>query len=131
MQLVAPNDPILRTICRRDFSISLNDLHQMFFLMREKNGLGLAAPQVGIPARLFVTGWGMVFVDPQIVARDGPCPQVEGCLSLPGIQVQVRRWRRITLFDGETYEGIQAQVIQHELDHLNGVLITNKETTHA
>ena len=102
-----------------------NEMDQMFFLMREKNGLGLAAPQVGIDARLFVTEWGEVFVNPRVVDNAGPIRVTEGCLSLPGVTAAVDRWARIRLADGRIYEGQQAVVILHEIDHLDGVLITD------
>ena len=66
----ALDDPVLRKVCRADFVIGDKTLDRMFALMREKGGLGLAAPQVGIDARLFVTEWGEVFVNP---ARRGHC----------------------------------------------------------
>ena len=75
MQLVSSDTPILRKVCRPDFTITADEISQMFLLMREKNGLGLAAPQVGIDARLFVTGWGEVFVNPRswpLPARSAP-----------------------------------------------------------
>jgi peptide deformylase len=125
MRLVASDHPILRTVCRSDFSIDVADINQMFELMRAKGGLGLAAPQVGIDARLFVTGWGQVFVDPQIVVARDERLVPEGCLSLPGVEVQALRFNNIVLANGERFEGLQAQVIQHEIGHLNGILITD------
>ena len=125
MQLVSSDTPILRKVCRPDFTITADEISQMFLLMREKNGLGLAAPQVGIDARLFVTGWGEVFVNPRVVAVAGPIRPTEGCLSLSGVTAAVDRWARIRLADGRIYEGQQAVVILHEIDHLDGVLITD------
>ena len=125
MQLVSSDTPILRKVCRPDFTITADEISQMFLLMREKNGLGLAAPQVGIDARLFVTGWGEVFVNPRVVAVVGPIRPTEGCLSLSGVTAAVVRWARIRLADGRIYEGQQAVVILHEIDHLDGVLITD------
>jgi len=125
VQLVSCDTPILRKVCRPDFIITADEISQMFLLMREKNGLGLAAPQVGIDARLFVTGWGEVFVNPRVVDIAGPIRPTEGCLSLPGVTAAVDRWARIRLADGRIYEGQQAVVILHEIDHLDGVLITD------
>ena len=125
MQLVRPDDPILRKVCRPDFTVTADEIDQMFFLMREKNGLGLAAPQVGIDARFFVTEWGEVFVNPRGVDIAGPIRVTEGCLSLPGVMAAVARWAKIRLADGRIYEGQQAVVILHEIDHLDGVLITD------
>jgi peptide deformylase len=125
MQLVALDDPVLRKVCRADFVIGDKTLDRMFDLMREKGGLGLAAPQVGIDARLFVTEWGEVFVNPRVVDIAGPIRVTEGCLSLPGVTAAVDRWTKICLTDGRHYKGQQAVVILHEIDHLDGVLITD------
>ena len=65
MQLVRPDDPILRKVCRPDFMLTADDINQMLCLLEETGGLGLAAPQVGIDARFFVTDWGEVFVNPR------------------------------------------------------------------
>jgi len=126
MQLVTPDHSILHHVCRSDFTISLDDINQMFFLMREKNGLGLAASQVGIDARLFITHWGQVFVNPEIVGTREAYFPTEGCLTLPNAFVRKRRYYEITLADGQTFRGPEAHIIQHEIDHLNGVLLTDE-----
>jgi len=125
VQLVTTDDPILHHVCRSDSTVSLDEIRQMFRLMREQNGLGLAAPQVGIDARLFVTDWGEIFVNPQIVQHHGTWCMDEGCLSLPGITRRKQRHLNITLADGRAYHGMQAVVIQHEINHLDGRLITD------
>ena len=125
MQLVCADAPILRKVCRPDFTITADEINQMLSLLRETGGLGLAAPQVGIDARLFVTECGEVFVNPCVVDLAGPIRATEGCLSLPGVTAAVDRWTRIRLADGRVYEGQQAVVILHEIDHLDGVLITD------
>ena len=125
MQLVGPEDPILRKICRADFTVNMRDIMQMFALLRERNALGLAAPQVGIDARLFVTVWGEIFVTPRVVEIKRPVRSAEGCLSLPGVTALVDRWGWIRLADGRVYEGQQAVVILHEIDHMDGVLISD------
>jgi len=127
MQLVAPNDPILRRVCRPDFTVTLDQINQMFFLMREKNALALAAPQVGIDARLFVTHWGEVFVNPFLITYGGRTVFNEGCLSLPGVTIKKMRWETIVLGDGRAFGNDRARVIQHEINHLNGILLTDKE----
>lgn len=124
MQLVKPDDPILYRVCRSDFVLAAGTIQQMLLLLEQTGGLGLAAPQVGIDARLFVTVWGEVFVNPIIVRREGEVRCQEGCLSLPGVTRLKRRCRKIVLADGRVFEGEQAVVIQHETDHLNGILIT-------
>ena len=126
MQLVRPDDPILHRVCRPDFVLDVDTIEQMFHLLEETGGLGLAAPQVGIDARFFVTAWGEVFVNPRIVCGKVKCHRQEGCLSLPGVTRFKRRCRKIVLEDGRAFEGQQAIVIQHETDHLNGILITDE-----
>ena len=118
---------------------------QMFDLMYEARGIGLAANQVALPYRLFVINPAgnsdeaeheQVFINPQIVKRNGSEEAEEGCLSLPEIYGPVTRAERITVeaFDlsGEefTYElsGIHARVVQHENDHLDGVMFTDRVT---
>ncbi len=125
LALVPDYDPILFRPCRSDFVFDLLLIDKMFNFMLSKNGLGLAAPQVGIDARLFVTRWGEVFVNPRIAKKEIPCTTYEGCLSLPGIERGVARFNKIVLADGRVYTEGRAIVIQHELDHLNGVLITS------
>ena len=85
LKLIGPNDPILRTNCRVSFTVTQADIDEMFDLMRKYGGLGLAAPQVGINARLFITYWGEVFINPEIIEGIGYYLAEEGCLSLPGI----------------------------------------------
>ena len=113
---------------------------RMFELMRQDQGVGLAAPQVGINKRLFVanpTGKpedDRVVVNPVLTDADDSDTAEEGCLSLPKIRADVDRALTIRLraqdvtgkpFDiiGEDFE---ARVWQHEFDHLNGVLITDR-----
>jgi len=106
----------------------------MLDLMREHRGIGLAAPQVGVLQRVVIadTGEGPVcLANPEILDRVGSDSLVEGCLSLPGIAVEVERKTEIHLrgkdHRGKKVEfdatGLLARVLQHEVDHLNGVLI--------
>jgi len=125
VRLVSSDAPILRKVRRPDFTITADEINQMLCLLKEAGGLGLAAPQVGIDARLFVTEWGEVFINPCVVAVAGPIRTTEGCLNLPGVTAAVDRWARIRLADGRIYEGQQAVVILHEIDHLDGVLTTD------
>ncbi len=132
-------DPVLRAACtpvRGDVAGLARD---MLDTMYAAPGRGLAAPQVGVTERLFVMDatWkeGLpdprVFVNPEIVARDGAQVNEEGCLSIPDVPRRVARARRVTLtFDGpggarrsEVFDGFAAACIQHEMDHLDGVLI--------
>jgi peptide deformylase len=112
---------------------------EMIATMHEKEGIGLAAPQVGRPVRMFVTkapeDRERVFINPEIVGTSIETEAAEeGCLSIPGVRADVeraaavrvqafnRRGRRFTV----AAEGMLARVIQHELDHLNGVLFIDR-----
>lgn len=113
---------------------------RMLELMRAHRGVGLAAPQVGLAMRLFVMNAtddpqrDLVFVNPAITQREGVADAVEGCLSLPGVEVTVRRAAscRIEALDvaGRPFEmeagELVARVWQHETDHLDGVLIIDR-----
>lgn len=116
---------------------------RMFELMRENDGVGLAAPQVGLPWRLFVTNSKQdkdedrVYINPRIVSLEGDLePYEEGCLSLPEIRADIRRQPRATIvatdLEGReftlTHDGLLARVWQHEQDHLDGILILNRMT---
>ena len=101
--------------------------------MHAADGLGLAAPQIGVSKRVFVAREGdrlFVLVNPQIVGRRGKETGVEGCLSMPGLQGNVPRAREVTIrgLDRAGREvqydvsGMTARCFQHEFDHLNGVL---------
>ncbi len=101
--------------------------------MKKHNGVGLAAPQVGYPVQLLITQ-SNVLINPRLVAMKGPrIPDSEGCLSLPGIRGYVMRHGKISVqyIDlGGTkrtldFKGDEARVVQHETDHLNGVLISD------
>jgi peptide deformylase len=125
MQLVKPDDPILHFPCRADFTVKMQDIMKMFEILQLMKGLGLAAPQVGIDARLFITYWGEVFVNPTVVGISYSIKSSESCLSLPGVFKDKQRSYRIQLADGRIYTNEKAIVIQHEMDHLNGILITD------
>lgn len=112
-------------------------IDDMIEAMREANGAGLAAPQVGVGRRLFVAEVEErvhVVIDPQIVKMEGEEVGSEGCLSIPGIVADVPRAQRVVLKGknrkgrGITLdaEGLLARVIQHEVDHLDGVLFLDR-----
>jgi peptide deformylase len=116
---------------------------RMQSLMDDANGVGLAGTQVGVLQRLFVFRAGdeeRVAVNPRIVDQSEElASDDEGCLSLQGVLVPVERPARVTLeaqdADGGLYrlelEGLGARVVQHELDHLDGVLILERTTPEA
>ncbi len=114
-------------------------VEKMFVTMKQGKGVGLAAPQVGVSQRLFVIQIDgdkpRVFINPEIVETSVDLVGFEeGCLSIPGVyadldrpaEVRVQAWnergRRFVL----GAEGFLARVVQHELDHLNGVLFTDR-----
>ena len=102
--------------------------------MCERDGVGLAAPQVGVNKRIFVADMGegpVIFVNPKILKKSNPTFLEEGCLSVPGIVVNVQRPENITVeyIDHvnhrvrREYSGLTAKIFQHEADHLDGKLI--------
>jgi len=114
-------------------------VREMFDLMYEARGVGLAANQVALPFRFFILNvtadpdqkdQELVFINPEIVKRHSSAEDEEGCLSIPGIYSKVRRARKIRVraFDlaGEPIEfdadELFAKAIQHEIDHLDGKL---------
>lgn len=130
-------DAILRQCCEpvEKFNRELLDLvREMYNLMKMCSGLGLAAPQVGIAKRLFVCeieNRHLTLINPAIMDAKGRAEMIEGCLSLPEMQINVARTERIWV-QGQDVKGrkkqlelrdLWARVVQHEVDHLNGVLI--------
>jgi peptide deformylase len=114
----------------------------MVLAMHQAPGIGLAAPQVGESLQLITVDLTvgeipeelMILVNPQIIAAEGYEVCEEGCLSVPGYSLPVKRSARIILqadlLDGrelrQEFEGLKARVLQHEIDHLNGVLIVDR-----
>lgn len=114
----------------------------MFDCMYREAGVGLAAPQVGISSRVFVVdvvdGAGerhrRAFVNPVIVERSGNSVGEEGCLSIPGVRADVKRAARIVVEasdeNGTSFrlaaEGLLSRAIQHETDHLDGILFVDR-----
>lgn len=138
LQLKTYPDPCLRVKTKRVevFDRDLKELLEaMAVSMYESQGIGLAAPQVGVGVRVFVmdTGEGLsVFVNPEIMEFSPRKTRlIEGCLSLPGISVSVPRPDKIKVracdengkMFTKSYDSLAAKAIQHEMDHLNGKLI--------
>jgi peptide deformylase len=135
-------DPVLRRKAEPVKEITSDIAHilaDMVDTMYDETGIGLAAPQVGVSLRLMVVaddnGRGVqALVNPVIVEQRGEATAEEGCLSLPGIFAPVTRseWVRVQAQDvhGEplTLEGrgLRARVLQHEMDHLDGVLFIDR-----
>ncbi len=111
-------------------------IEDMIETMKKNNGAGLAAPQVGILKRVIVveTGRGPVgLVNPKILRKSKEVNIMEeGCLSFPGLWLKIKRWKGVEIeaLDGEgkkiKAEGIWAGVLQHEIDHLDGILFIDK-----
>jgi peptide deformylase len=118
-----------------DWSMVNELVRDMFDTLYESGGVGLAAIQIGVPLRVFIMdcyGKDYVFVNPVIKGWGGTHELTnEGCLSLPGIIEQVKRWEEVTVEsldrNGEpqtlTFHHLEAQCIQHEIEHLDGVMI--------
>ena len=143
------DDPILRQKCKkvRNLSNGLQTLiDDMIDTMRHANGIGLAAPQVGVPLRIIVAqipddieddpAAGKLFVvyNPEIVKSSGEHFPEEGCLSIPGYVANVRRAVNVVVTGKDRRgkdqrvraSGRLAQVFQHEIDHVDGVLFIDR-----
>ena len=154
LPIVAFGNPVLKQKAQEisaDYP-NLNDLiSNMFQTMYTANGVGLAAPQVGLSIRLFVIdatpfadeepllkGYKKAFINAQIIEETGDNWSFnEGCLSIPGIREDVIRQKEILIrYQDENFNtveekisGILARVIQHEYDHIEGVLFTDRIST--
>ncbi|MFQ5414627.1 MAG: peptide deformylase [Phycisphaerae bacterium] len=146
LHIVLYPDPVLRAMCvpvdRFDPWVA-GLAERMLGLMHEAHGVGLAAPQVGIPVRLFVCnttgepGDDRAFVNPRFVELTGAGEAEEGCLSLPDVNVNMRRAVRAVIEASDvngrairaTGEDLTARVWQHERDHLDGRLIVDRMST--
>ena len=138
-------EPILRQKSKRVKAIdgSVQKLvGDMIETMHSASGVGLAAPQVGVSLRVIIIGMPeeeeIVLINPEIVRRSGERLVTEGCLSVPGYFGEIKRAQRVTV-KGKDLSGreirikaeeLLAQALEHEIDHLNGVLyIDHLEST--
>jgi peptide deformylase len=147
LPIVAYGDPVLKKVCT-PIDKSYPELEQliknMFETMYHASGVGLAAPQVGLPIRLFIVdtgsdgsgkeGYKKVFINAEILEETGePWAFNEGCLSIPDVREDVFRKPnvRIRYYDEnweqhvDEVDGMPARVIQHEYDHIEGKLFTD------
>lgn len=139
--IVTEGDPILRKVCRPVDEVTDRIrmiLDDMVDTMREANGVGLAAPQVGIMRRMFVAEPEedkiYYFVNPEITSREGEEEADEACLSIPEMAGRVIRPSKITIKgldrDGNPqeheFEGFHARIMCHEYDHLDGILYSDR-----
>jgi peptide deformylase len=149
--IVIYGHPILRKVAAeitKDYPELDKLIEDLFETMYYSDGLGLAAPQIGKSIRIFVidgkpaadddptlADFKKAFINAHIIERSGDLmPMNEGCLSIPNLREEVNREShvRITYYDenwefhDEVYEGYKARIIQHEYDHLDGILFTDK-----
>jgi peptide deformylase len=131
--LQRPTEPV--TVFDKELETLIED---MFDSMYEAHGIGLAAPQIGVPKRITVIDLSfkqnpddkIVLVNPEIIMREGKQSEEEGCLSLPDIREKVTRSAKVKIraqdakgnwFEREAEE-LLARAFQHEIDHLDGIL---------
>lgn len=141
LQVREIGDPVLRSKAKKvkEVTKKTNDLiDNMFDTMYEEDGVGLAAPQIGILKRIAVIdireGNKVILINPEIIEEKGKAIMEEGCLSVPGETGDVIRSKEIKVKSlnrkGEEIEfraeGFEARAIQHEMDHLDGVLFVDK-----
>lgn len=136
-------DPVLNKVCKevKEVTPKIKELiEDMIETMQEANGVGLAAPQVGILRRICVVDVGeefgtpepVVLINPEITQTEGEQFGQEGCLSLPGYVGDVRRPMKVVVKGHDidlkefeiTGEGLLARALCHEIDHLSGHLYT-------
>jgi len=149
--IVVYGHPVLRKIAEdidKDYPGMNQLIDDMFETMYYSEGMGLAAPQIGKPVRIFVidgspigedepelAGFKKVFINAHIIEKTGELQLMsEGCLSIPNLREEINREShiRITYYDqdwnfyDEVYDGYKARVIQHEYDHLDGIMFTDR-----
>jgi peptide deformylase len=135
-------DPVLRGRARDVDDVDANLValvHGMYETMEQEAGVGLAAPQVGVARRLFTydlhdDDGPAVVLNPEIVESSGEQVGEEGCLSVPGLRFEVIRAAHVVMrgldLDGREVvlagDGLLARMVQHEIDHLDGVLVLDR-----
>lgn len=144
MDIVHYGDPILRKKCAsvKDFSNLDSLIDDLYDTMYEAEGIGLAANQVGLDLNLFVIDIShtdekekpRIFINCEIIVSEGQSVFPEGCLSIPEITLDVTRPEFITCkyqgldkkWQEEEFSDLLGRAIQHEMDHLNGILIIDR-----
>jgi len=151
LPIIAYGDPVLRQKAKEidaDYPDLKILIENMFETMYAASGVGIAAPQIGLPIRLFVIDatpyqedepylkdFKKVFINAEILEETGDSwLSSEGCLSIPDIREDISRQPTVTIRyldenwqeHEETYSGLAARVIQHEYDHIEGKLFTDK-----
>jgi len=149
LPIVGYGHPVLKTRAKdidMDYPGLAELIQNMFDTMYNAGGVGLAAPQIGLSIRLFITdGSGFeeeevsqfkkVFINPVIEESSGdPWKFNEGCLSIPGIREDIERLSKVKIkyldenftLHHEEFSGLAARIIQHEYDHIEGILFTDR-----
>jgi peptide deformylase len=149
--IVVYGHPVLRKVSEdidKDYPGLEQIITDLFETLYRSEGIGLAAPQIGKSIRIFIIDgkpvaeeepdlaeFKKVFINAHITEKSGELkPMIEGCLSIPHLREEVNRESRIRIryydenwiFHDETYDGYKARIIQHEYDHLDGILFTDK-----
>ena len=137
MSLVTMDNPVLHQKAKRvrSFSDSIQKLiEDMIETMRETGGVGLAAPQVGVPLQVVVIEIPdeevITLINPEVVKASDEYEVVEGCLSLPGYKGEIKRWGSVTVKGRDRHgkqvrlkaDGLLGHALQHEIDHINGIV---------
>ena len=138
LALCSRHDPVLRRkakkVSKLADSLIQRLIDDMVDTMKASSGVGLAAPQVGVPLRIAVIGIPdediIVLVNPEIIKKSGERLLTEACLSIPGYYGEIMRsnWVKVKALDrqGREFrlkgEGLLAQALEHEIDHLKGIL---------
>jgi len=135
--LTMMDNPVLHRKAKRVRTIddSIQKLiDDMIDTMRDTGGAGLAAPQIGVPLQVVVIEIPdedvVTLINPELVKTSGEREMVEGCLSLPGYRGEVKRWESVTAKGRDRSgkairikaDGLLAHVLQHEIDHINGIV---------
>ena len=148
MELVYFPDPRLRDVSKKIAAVDAqiqDAIPQMFEIMYKARGIGLAGPQAGLGRRIVVANLSgdpkkkdeeQVFINPEILGKAGELREEEGCLSLPGLAAQIQRAERCLVryqdLKGKIVEReaemLESRLFQHEIDHLDGILIVDKMT---
>jgi peptide deformylase len=149
LPIVAYGDPVLKKRAEeisKKYPALKEIIENMYETMYESNGVGLAAPQIGLSIRIFIVDgapfedeevkdFKQVFINPLMVEETGEKWKFnEGCLSIPGIREDIERKKELILnyYDEnwkqhtDTFHGLAARIIQHEYDHLEGILFTDR-----
>jgi peptide deformylase len=149
--IVIYGHPVLRKVAEdieREYPGLDQLINDLFETLYNAEGLGLAAPQIGKSVRIFVVdgkpagddepdlaNFKKVFINAQLIEKSGDLmTMTEGCLSIPNLREEVNREAHIRLtyydenwqFHDEEFDGYKARIIQHEYDHLDGILFTDK-----